>query len=226
MSASWVVVVDKLSLVLHDVDSFRYDINHTEEGLRLKGSCLCEQIQFEASGLVTGGWGCSCDFCRKFTGTAFAMTVTFLERNFHWKKGEQLLSRFEKLPGTGPRCFCSICGSPMPSDPKDGLVELHISSLDEEPEVSLQVFLHDLPDWAGLLKVIPVFQNGPDTEFHVNAWKKIEADYEKALNTEDEELIQDIREFAGIVQRIPEFEHWWKAYRSRFGVAVQNLLDY
>jgi hypothetical protein len=113
----------------------------------------------------------------------------------------------------------------MPSDPKSGLIELHISSLDEEPEVSLQVFLHELPGWASLLKVIPDFTNGPDTEFHVDAWKKIETDYEKALNTENEALVQDIREFAGIAQRISGFEHWWKANRSRFGVAVQNLLD-
>lgn len=198
----------------------------------MEGSCLCGQVRFEVSGLVMGGWGCSCEYCRKFTGSAFAVVVSFLEKNFRWLGGQDLISRFEKIPGTGPRCFCSRCGGPVPNDPDDGVVAIHLGCLDEEPDIKVQHFLHALPGWASELDVLPAYKRkddgsfeGPGIEFHLDFWKRLSRDYERAVAEGDRAVIEDAQEFARIMSGNPPVPSFWRAYRDEFDPEFRRLMD-
>jgi len=191
----------------------------------MKGSCLCGQVQFDVAGLLIGGWGCSCTYCRKFSGTAFSFTLAALEKNFEWKSGQDLVSRFEKFPGTGPRCFCSVCGAPVPCDPLGGFVEFHIGSLDEEPEVSLELCYHELPAWAAAIDVIPWVNRDGLGEFQAKLWRRIETAYMKALDAGDKPYLDDVSELARLVRQVPDFDEWWQRFGPGFAEPLRALLN-
>lgn len=69
------------------------------------GSCICGDVQFEATLDASKGGQCNCTICTKYhpVGTiikpeAFAVT-----------KGEDKLSTFSRFPQYGQRYFCSRC---------------------------------------------------------------------------------------------------------------------
>lgn len=189
----------------------------------MRGTCLCGDIAYEAHGLTFGGWGCSCDYCRKFTGTAFAFMVMVLEDNFEWTAGESLLAEFEKLAGTGPRRFCSRCGAPMPAA-FDGVVGIPAGTLDDPIEVELRVMLRRLPAWGQHIEGLPSYDDLP-AEFYVDQWQRIESQLIEALNNANHAFVRDVSTLVHIVKGTPGFDEWWSGNGHHFGDELRRRFD-
>ncbi|MCZ6617560.1 MAG: GFA family protein [Gammaproteobacteria bacterium] len=56
---------------------------------------------------------CHCSICRKASGAAYATIAFARAEDFRWRKGEDLIGRYE-TPANGSRSFCTKCGSKLP----------------------------------------------------------------------------------------------------------------
>jgi hypothetical protein len=98
----------------------------------ITASCLCGGVRYEIDGQIGPALNCHCSMCRKMTGAAFRSRVAIPSENFHWIKGEGLLTHYVSSPAT-VRTFCRVCGSTLVSlfndNPKTlGLAsELHVA---------------------------------------------------------------------------------------------------
>ena len=78
----------------------------------LKGTCLCEGVEYEVQDPQALGY-CHCTRCQRWTGSSLAGVVVAPE-NFRFTKGEDLVKRYESE--LAPRNFCSNCGSSLYDD--------------------------------------------------------------------------------------------------------------
>lgn len=78
--------------------------------MKLTGSCLCGEVQFEAGRPDPPIGHCQCAICRQANTISFISTVGILPDNFRWTSGEQSVTSYEWSIGK-LRHFCSVCGS-------------------------------------------------------------------------------------------------------------------
>ena len=78
----------------------------------IKGSCLCNKIQYEYDGEISEISICHCSQCRKAQGAAFITVCPIESDKFKIVAGAELLKEFRSDP-IKARVFCSNCGSPM-----------------------------------------------------------------------------------------------------------------
>src|SRR5579863_40648 len=89
-------------------------------GRKYSGSCLCGAVRFEVQGEFERFYLCHCEYCRKDTGSAHAANLFSSLARLEWISGFDEATSFD-LPGTRHRrCFCSICGSALPSVQPEG----------------------------------------------------------------------------------------------------------
>jgi len=107
-----------------------------------KGSCLCGQVTFEASGFSDQAANCHCSMCRKFHGAAFGTLVSVSTLN--WLSGLSLLQDFVAPKGT-IRTFCKECGSSLGFRVKDQpfeQLEIAVSTFDDEIPVKIDAHIY------------------------------------------------------------------------------------
>lgn len=80
----------------------------------MRGSCLCEKIQFEIIGTLPKIYQCHCSLCRKQGGSSSSSAIIVDAENFRWLLGESQISSYRKATGFRSD-FCSHCGSPVPN---------------------------------------------------------------------------------------------------------------
>lgn len=103
------------------------------------GSCLCGAVRYEVEGEFERFYLCHCDRCRKDSGSAHAANLFSSQAVLRWTAGQDKVSFFN-LPSTRhSRCFCSICGSALPSMQGEGKLLV-------VPAGSLDTALHNRPD--------------------------------------------------------------------------------
>ncbi len=130
----------------------------------LKGSCLCNSIQYEIHGELGPTMMCHCSKCRKANGSAYAVNAAVKTDEFHFVKGKELVSEFESSPGVF-RTFCKQCGSPLysrrPSQPE--LLRFRIGTLDTSVEVKpiAHIFVGSKASWDGVHDDIPQYEERP-----------------------------------------------------------------
>ena len=130
----------------------------------LKGSCLCNSIQYEIHGELGPTMMCHCSKCRKANGSAYAVNAAVKTDEFHFVKGKELVSEFESSPGVF-RTFCKQCGSPLysrrPSQPE--LLRLRIGTLDTPVEVKpiAHIFVGSKASWDEIHGDIPQYEERP-----------------------------------------------------------------
>jgi hypothetical protein len=130
----------------------------------LKGSCLCNGIQYEIKSELGGIMQCHCQKCRKANGTAFATNAAIPTSAFSYVKGEELVGEYESTPGVF-RVFCTRCASPLysrrPGEPE--ALRLRIGTLDTpiETKPSMHIFVGSKAEWDEVTDNIPQYHERP-----------------------------------------------------------------
>jgi hypothetical protein len=81
---------------------------------RLNGACVCGAVKWSYDAAPTQMFHCHCTMCRKHHGTLFATDVAGPLATFRWREGTEKISTWSPA-GSGPRGFCSDCGSKVPN---------------------------------------------------------------------------------------------------------------
>lgn len=114
----------------------------------LKGSCLCNAIEYQLDCLDMPISHCHCHTCRKAQAAAFVSTAGVMREHFRWVKGQDKLSSFESSPGK-LRHFCSVCGSHLMAERlAQPHVIIRVATLDDDPGMKPQAHIwtsHDVP---------------------------------------------------------------------------------
>ncbi len=130
----------------------------------LKGSCLCNSIQYEIHGELGQAMMCHCSKCRKANGSAFAVNAAVKADEFKIISGQEFVTEFESTPGVF-RSFCKTCGSPLvsrrPSQPD--VLRLRIGTLDTPVKVKpvAHIFVGSKAVWDEIHDDIPQFNERP-----------------------------------------------------------------
>ncbi len=124
---------------------------------KIKGSCLCSAVSFEVVKAFDKLFFCSCDQCRRITGSAFASNLFVGADGFNWLGGVEDIVSYQ-VPGRGiSKTFCRICGSGVPWSSDDGSkVIVPAGSLHGEPDVAerIRIFAAEQPSWSSGLEQI------------------------------------------------------------------------
>ncbi len=130
----------------------------------LKGSCLCNAIEYEIHGELGPTMMCHCSKCRKANGAAYAVNSAVKTDEFHLVRGKEFVSEFESTPGVF-RSFCKQCGSPLysrrPSQPE--ILRLRIGTLDTPVNVKpmAHIFVGSKAPWDEIHDDIPQYEERP-----------------------------------------------------------------
>ena len=130
----------------------------------MKGSCLCQRVQYEVSQLETPIAHCSCQTCRKAHSAAFNTGAGVTPENFRWTQGVELLNAYESSPGK-QRFFCSKCGSQMLAKREgQGHYVLRVATLDDDPGClpEYRIWKSHEVSWLDYEKEIPVYECGKE----------------------------------------------------------------
>jgi hypothetical protein len=122
----------------------------------IRGSCLCGDVAWEASGPLDMMSHCHCSRCRKARAAAHASNLFTANDGVHFTRGEDLLVSY-KLPEAKffTQTFCRKCGSPMPRvNPARPFAVVPMGALDDDPGVRPQRHIfaaskapwYDIPD--------------------------------------------------------------------------------
>jgi len=128
------------------------------------GSCLCGTVRFQIEGDFQHFFLCHCGRCREDTGSAHAANLFSSVATLTWVCGRDRVGCFT-LPGTRhTRCFCSMCGSALPSLQMEGsLLAVPAGSLDGDIAVKpdAHIFGSSRANWDDALGEIPMIEGSP-----------------------------------------------------------------
>jgi hypothetical protein len=129
----------------------------------MKGSCLCQAIQYEVDALDGPIMHCSCRTCRKAHAAPFTSTARVDNAHFRWLRGQHLLATFESSPGK-LRHFCSVCGAHLVAT-RDGERQaiLRVATLDDDPGARPSIVIwrsHEVP-WLVYGPAVPSYEEAP-----------------------------------------------------------------
>jgi len=78
------------------------------------GSCFCENVKFEVTGITPKLYQCHCSMCRKVTSSTSNTAFIIPKGNLKWLAGVSEIKTY--LKPTGYRVdFCTSCGSTLPN---------------------------------------------------------------------------------------------------------------
>lgn len=131
----------------------------------LRGSCLCGDVVFEASGDRQGIVMCHCSRCRKGRSAAHGANFLLTGAAIEWLRGRDGVKQY-KVPEAERfvNCFCARCGSIMPSEPgADGLLAVPAGCLDGDPGVGekLHIFVDSKTPWVEICDGLPQLPGRP-----------------------------------------------------------------
>jgi len=135
--------------------------------VKISGSCLCGEVEYDVSGEPMRFYHCHCERCRKATGTGHASNLLMTPvTSITWTKGESFLGSY-KVPEAERfyNCFCTKCGSPMPRIvPELDAVLIPAGSLDSEPPIPPQgrIFWDSRVDWSCESGELPTYAEYPE----------------------------------------------------------------
>ncbi|MEJ8574710.1 GFA family protein [Microbaculum marinum] len=132
---------------------------------RYSGSCLCGAVSFEFDGEFERFFLCHCQRCRKGSGTAHAANLFLSPERFEWLAGADEVKAYRVPESRRVSCFCSICGSPVPTlNEEHGIVKVPAGCLDspvpKRPDA--HIFMASKADWDFDLADVPMLDELPD----------------------------------------------------------------
>ena len=129
----------------------------------IRGSCLCQGVQFEIDGEVSGMTDCHCSMCRKAHGASFVTFVSSSRDDFRWVQGEDLITVYNASAAFG-RPFCRVCGSNLPFHyAKLDEMAIPAGSLDDDPGIRLEanIFVASKAPWVEISDDVECFDEYP-----------------------------------------------------------------
>lgn len=119
---------------------------------KIRGSCLCGAVGYEADLPFARFVTCYCTRCRKATGTGHATNAYVAPAAFRWTRGAERVVRYD-LPAARSfaTSFCATCGAPLPHPTRSGReIVIPAGSLDENPGAAPTeaLFLDSRAPWA------------------------------------------------------------------------------
>jgi hypothetical protein len=122
----------------------------------IKGSCLCQSVQYTITGNDKGAVLCHCSNCQKATGSAFANNHRFTRANITFTSGADLIKAYKDSNTTSgntlTRWFCSNCGGCiyLTNDKFKGLIIVYSGSIEGDvrhTKPTGELFAHNSRAW-------------------------------------------------------------------------------
>ena len=130
----------------------------------LRGSCLCNGVQYELASEPGPILMCHCSRCRKSNGSAYATIGAVSTSDLHLLAGQELLAEYESSPGVF-RVFCRRCGSPLYSrrTAQPEQLRLRIGTLDTplQGRPAMHIFTASKAEWEEIHDDLPQFAERP-----------------------------------------------------------------
>lgn len=126
----------------------------------ISGGCLCGAVKFTVKDQFDSFYFCHCQQCRKFTGSSHASNLLTSPDNIQWESGYEKAIRYDHEERAFTKVFCSLCGSGLPHESKDGrLLIVPAGSLDREPlkVPNAQIFCSEKAGWFTLGSLAPEY---------------------------------------------------------------------
>jgi len=133
----------------------------------IKGSCLCNAVNYEIGSAPDAMNLCHCSMCRKATGSAYGVFAHIRLERFRWISDDDQVQRFQSSPGNF-RAFCRKCGSNVPVvDAEEGYVVIPAGSFDDDPQTrpAVQIFSESKAPWHELAELPPSFPEFEPDDF-------------------------------------------------------------
>ncbi len=132
----------------------------------VRGSCLCNTVQFHVTEPFRIVHNCHCSRCRRARAAAFTTNGFTTTQGVVFIKGEASI-RFYKLPEAKyfAHAFCEHCGSGVPrKDPVRGIAVIPLGALDDDPGVGAadHIFVDHKAKWYTITDDLPAFAQMPD----------------------------------------------------------------
>ncbi|MEP7242629.1 MAG: GFA family protein [Gammaproteobacteria bacterium] len=124
-----------------------------------RGSCLCGDVAFEATGPAMMMLNCHCTRCRRARSAAHGSNIFFKADQFRWTRGESQVVDY-LLPEARffSTAFCKRCGGELPRVSQErGVVVIPAGSLDTDPPMRPQrhIFVTDQAGWFEITDSLP-----------------------------------------------------------------------
>ena len=125
---------------------------------KIKGSCLCQAVRFEADSLEGPGSACHCVMCQKSHGGPFGAYVRLFGQRY--TAGQDAVSKYQSSEFC-TRSFCKYCGSTLQfldsRRPDD--ISFAISALDGDHGASLgtHIYVDTCVDWYPISDDLPQY---------------------------------------------------------------------
>lgn len=126
-------------------------------GERIKGSCHCGAVAYEATGPVHIVHHCHCRSCQKIHASAFTTTLGVSWEGFDWVKGGDVVTFYESSPGKR-RWFCPVCASQLMADfAADKIRRLRAGTVDSGAEITpdQHIWASHKADWFEFCDELP-----------------------------------------------------------------------
>lgn len=128
----------------------------------IKGSCLCQQVQYEYSQDINEVAMCHCNQCKRAQGTPFATNAPIKTEFFKFTQGEHLVKEFFSSPNK-KRTFCSNCGSPLYSQRTDmpEVVRLRLGTVTQGhiPPLDYEIYCESKSLWFNADEARPKYHH-------------------------------------------------------------------
>ena len=131
--------------------------------MKLRGSCVCNLIEFEVIAIPEMVFNCHCTRCRKSHGAAFATQAFAIRNSLKLIRGQDNLQEYESTGGI--RTFCRNCGSRLMNYAKNNgdYLSVALSCIDTPHNLTpvANVCTSSKVDWCELSDKIPQFSELP-----------------------------------------------------------------
>jgi len=125
---------------------------------KIRGSCLCKSVQFEAQSVKGPGSACHCVMCQKAHGAPFGAYVAL--DGFKWLSGEDMVTTYQSSEHCS-RSFCSKCGATLQfyDHRKPHHTSFSVSTLDGDHGATIgrHIYVDTRVDWYPILDDLPQF---------------------------------------------------------------------
>lgn len=132
----------------------------------VRGSCLCDAVQFQVTEPFKIIHNCHCSRCRRARAAAFTTNGFTSIDAVDFIKGESNIKLY-KVPEAEffTHAFCDQCGSGVPrKDPGRGIAVIPLGALDDDPGSSAadHIYVQDKAHWYDITDDLPAFAQMPE----------------------------------------------------------------